>query len=122
MKFYDYSPGNGTRYRVFALKIEDPDIASQLNISPGGWLIGMLNFGYKCYAFQPHNFLDMWYVGERFGLDDADAEPMTQLLGQIMQRPVRNPWKQCQSCGLPIHPNQEGVGLCVGCEYKHKLR
>jgi len=114
-----YQPGNGTRYEFFVEKISDPNIADLLHISPGGWFVAWIN--QKCRAFQPSGYLDMWYVAEHFGVNEADGEAIMQLLGHIMGRRVRNPWEQCQLCGLPIHPDQEGVGLCVGCVYKHKL-
>lgn len=128
MKIYDYSPGNGTRYTVVAVQVNDPPQADQLNISPGGWFIGMPNIrDAKCYAFQPSGFLDVGYVESHIfrdddGKDRADAEAVTQLLGQIMQRSIRNPWKKCKSCGLPIHPDQNKVGLCAGCEYRQNRR
>jgi hypothetical protein len=127
MKFIVYQPGNGTRYDVFMEKIEDPNMAYEMNISPGGWFVGLLNIrNARCYAFQSDGYLDVGYVESHLfkgkGEDWEDAKAITQLLGQVMQRKIKDPWKQCKSCGLPIHPGQNEIGLCVGCEYRQKRR
>lgn len=119
MKLYDYQPGNGSRYDIFVVRVDADGMASHLCISPGGFLIGMLNFRNRCYAFQPSSFrpddyLAVEYVMEHFDFKYiGDAEAMTQFIGYISGRKVLSPWPRCEKCGMPRHP--KSMKLCASC-------
>lgn len=119
MDFYDWSPGNGTRYHVAFHKITEED-AKHLTVSPGGWIVCFPDGLFKSYCFQPNGALDDAYVAKKLDIKlGGDINAIMQLLGHVMKRPVRGgPWDKCIVCGLPIHPDIKKAPMCVSCEWK----
>lgn len=141
MRYVNYEPGNGTRYMVLFVQVDDPKIAEELCIDPEGWVVSLMNFQRTvaiandtigtvrpvkgtCYAFQPESFrpdgvLDAEYVQKKFKLNYfADAEAMTQLIGHVLIRKVAKEWPKCPKCSLPMVPGRD---QCVSCECSLEL-
>lgn len=117
-KVYNYQPGNGTRYIVFALQIEDKETATALGIDSGGWLIGWIDK--RFYAFQPTGKLSIHYVAEKFDIPlGSDSEAIMMLISHITGRKADDTecelWSTCEQCGLPCCGKDRSI--CVSCEY-----
>lgn len=118
MDFYEWSPGNGTRYFVAFHKVTEED-AKHVTVSAGGWIVCFPDGLFKSYAFQPGGALDLPYVQSKLGIKlGGDAEAIVQLLGHVMKRQTKVQWLKCIECGLPIHPDIKRAPMCVGCEWK----
>lgn len=73
---FDYEPGNGTRYELLLAWLEEPDQTQVLAIS-------LLNFR-TCYKF---GFPPVWtYVAEKLRLSSGDAEPLAELIGELIRK------------------------------------
>lgn len=109
-------PRNGTRYEFYVEHITDKKLARNLLIEPGGWFIGWVNQG--CAAFQPTGYLDLYWIMDKYKVNDADGIAIMQFISYITGRPVSKPWPKCVKCGMPMDPRYE-IPFCVTCELSH---
>jgi hypothetical protein len=73
---FDYEPGNGTRYELLLCWLDEPDGDHSLAVS-------LLNFR-TCYKFF---FPPVWpYVAEKLRLARGDAEPLAELIGELIRQ------------------------------------
>lgn len=85
--FYDYQPGNGTRYALlFTYLTGGPGT----DIEPGSNLVTDLNSG-RSSLFAPSGFLAPGYVSEKLGMSEADGAVVAEFIGHVMKRDAWSP-------------------------------
>ncbi len=82
-----YEPGNGTRYDLIAIKVDDMTFGALGSIS-SGWLVinGLNTLSYLFHDDKQPLHPD--YVQEKLGGWGGDAVPLTTALGILIDCPV----------------------------------
>lgn len=83
---YESQPGNCSRYVILATPVRDVECGTLGSVSDG-WLIVCGNG--RSYLFGVDGYLSTEYVQEKFGLRDADAEHVANLVRKATGRPGR---------------------------------
>ncbi len=73
---FDYEPGNGTRYELLFAWLDEPDGDHSLAVS-------LLNFR-TCYKFLFPPVPS--YLMEKLRLSRGDAEPLSELIGELIRK------------------------------------
>ncbi len=76
---------DGTRYSAWAYKVHD-FMLGRLGRVEDGWLV-ICGLNRKSYLFQVAGLLHWSYVGEKFNLNQTDAESMAYIIGELIDRP-----------------------------------
>ncbi len=75
---------DGTRYVAWAYRVHDFMLGS-LGRVEDGWLV-VCGLNRTSYLFKAGGLLHWSYVGEKFGLNQTDAESMSYIIGELIGR------------------------------------
>jgi hypothetical protein len=79
----DYQPGNGTRYVVVSMPIEDPGAARVLGAPCPSVLFTFPLWG-KTIILTPGDPVFAWWIGDKLHLGESDATVVTELLAHLL--------------------------------------
>lgn len=80
--FYDYQPGNGTRYALLFTSLTG---GAGTNIKAGSQLVTDLLSG-RAAVLAPSGFLAPGYISEKLGMSEADGAVVAEFIGHVMRR------------------------------------
>lgn len=80
-----YEPGNGTSYRVIAVRWQDAEYQQALGEVSDGWLVVSCNSG-RAYLFQAEGCLYDGYIQEHLGGLPGDYPYFGDLVRAVLER------------------------------------
>ena len=82
-----YEPGNGERYTIIAIPVDQWIGAANLGSISSGWIIINAN-NRLSYMFQKTGYLTPKYIAEKFHVYEEDAEHLAFLICTVTGRPT----------------------------------
>jgi hypothetical protein len=89
--YYDYQPGNGTRYALLFTRLDATKLpeACEGTLGPGrsGWMITWVTKGKTMILSDTGRFVHYNYIAEKLDVGVADAICLAEFIGHVLGRP-----------------------------------